>query len=327
MSALLEFITAALGPMGPLVIAGVFGLILILVSLPLLLKKSADPFEKLGGKGGGGFTRASDGNDVAERINLRYDSGGINLAKFDAYLTPKDEKEFSEAALKLTQAGYRSPSAVSNFNFLKMVLGVGFIFIGVILMFLGGGQPTATSIAIYVVLPGAAGYYLPSYWVERRRQTRQEEIENGFPDALDLMLVCVEAGQSLDQSILRVSSEIKRSNIPLSEEFEIVANEMRAGKDRVTVLKDMAVRCGVNDISSFVTVLVQSAKFGTSISDALRVYAEEMRDKRVMRAEEKANKLPTKMTLGTMMFTVPPLLIVMVGPSVYDIIIAFGVGQ
>ncbi len=326
MSALLEFITAALGPMGPLVIAGVFGLILILVSLPLLLKKSADPFEKLGGKGGG-FTRPSEGDDVATRINLRYDSGGINLAKFEAYLTPKDEKEFSEAALKLTQAGYRSPSAVGNFNFFKMVLGVGFIFIGVLFLFLGGGQPTTTSIALYVLLPGAVGYYLPSYWIERRRQTRQEEIENGFPDALDLMLVCVEAGQSLDQSILRVSSEIKRSNIPLSEEFEIVANEMRAGKDRVTVLKDMSVRCGVNDISSFVTVLVQSAKFGTSISDALRVYAEEMRDKRVMRAEEKANKLPTKMTLGTMMFTVPPLLIVMVGPSVYDIIIAFGVGE
>ena len=138
---------------------------------------------------------------------------------------------------------------------------------------------------------------------------------------------CVEAGLSLDQSILRVSTEIKRSNIPLAEEFEIVANEMRAGKDRVTVLKDMGTRCGVNDISSFVTVLVQSANFGTSISDALRVYADEMRDKRVMRAEEKANKLPTKMTLGTMMFTVPPLLIVMVGPSVYDIVLAFGVGE
>ena len=163
--------------------------------------------------------------------------------------------------------------------------------------------------------------------MERRCQTRQEEIENSFPGALDLMLVCVEAGQSLDQAILRVSVELKRSNIPLSEEFEVVANELRAGKDRVTVLKDMGVRCGVNDISSFVTVLVQSASFGTSISDALRVYAEEMRDKRVMRAEEKANKLPTKMTLGTMMFTVPPLLIFMVGPSVYDIVLAFGIGE
>ena len=94
---------------------------------------------------------------------------------------------------------------------------------------------------------------------------------------------------------------------------------MKAGKDKVSVLNDMGTRCGVQDISSFVTVLVQSAAFGTSIADALRVYAEEMRDKRVMKAEEAANKLPTKMTLATMMFTVPPLLVILVGPSVMGI--------
>jgi tight adherence protein C len=94
---------------------------------------------------------------------------------------------------------------------------------------------------------------------------------------------------------------------------------MKAGKDKATVLKDMAERAGVQDIRSFVTVLVQSQQFGTSIADALRVYASEMRDKRVMRAEEAANKLPTKMTLATMMLTVPPLLIILIGPSVYAI--------
>ena len=94
---------------------------------------------------------------------------------------------------------------------------------------------------------------------------------------------------------------------------------MKAGKDKITVLNDMGERCGVQDVSSFVTVLVQSAAFGTSISDALRVYAAEMRDKRVMRAEEAANKLPTKMTLATMGLTVPPLLIILVGPSVHGI--------
>ena len=99
----------------------------------------------------------------------------------------------------------------------------------------------------------------------------------------------------------------------------MVANEMKAGKDRVSVLRDMSERCGVPDVSSFVTVLIQSASFGTSIAEALRVYASEMRDKRVMRAEEKANTLPTKMTLATMMLTVPPLLIIMIGPSIYEI--------
>lgn len=206
-------------------------------------------------------------------------------------------------------------------NFAKMVMGVGFLSIGLLYILVQPGEPSMSSLLMTILIPGGIGYMLPSYWVERRLQQRQEDVTNGFPDALDLMLVCVEAGQSLDQAILRVATETKASAPTLAEEFEIVANEMRAGKDRVTVLRDMSERCGVNDISSFVTVLVQSANFGTSVSDALRVYASEMRDKRVLRAEEKANVLPTKLTIGTMMFTVPPLLIIMVGPSIYDIYI------
>jgi len=96
-----------------------------------------------------------------------------------------------------------------------------------------------------------------------------------------------------------------------------VSDEMKAGKDRISVLRDLSERVGVQDVASFVTVLIQSASFGTSVSDALRVFSAEMRDKRVMRAEEKANKLPTKMTLATMMLTLPPLLIILIGPSVY----------
>ena len=99
---------------------------------------------------------------------------------------------------------------------------------------------------------------------------------------------------------------------------------MKAGKDKTSVLRDMSERAGVPDVASFVTVLIQSATFGTSISEALRVFSAEMRDKRIMRAEEKANTLPTKMTLATMMLTVPPLLIILIGPSVYDIAVTLG---
>ena len=119
-----------------------------------------------------------------------------------------------------------------------------------------------------------------------------------------------------------------RASYPaLAEEFEIVALQIKAGRDKPSVLGEMAERCGVQDISSFVTVLVQSQTFGTSIGEALRVYAGEMRDKRVMRAEEKANKLPTKMTLATMMLTVPPLLIILVGPSVLGIMELLAMSQ
>ena len=105
-----------------------------------------------------------------------------------------------------------------------------------------------------------------------------------------------------------------------------MGQEVRAGTERISVLKDMAERVGLQDVSSFVTVLIQSATFGTSIADALRVYAAEMRDKRVMRAEEKANTLPTKLTLGTMMFTVPPLMIILIGPSIHGIATQLGGG-
>lgn len=323
----LEFITAVLGPLGPVIVAGGLGLFLILLSLPVILKKGEDPFAKLG-KGAtpsSGFSNKESTKGKAG-MNLRYDSGKMNLSKFEAYLTPQNEDELTAARLKLMQAGYRSRGAVGNFNFLRMILGIGFLGLGLLYTLIVSGDLTPLQVSLYVILPGAIGYYLPSYWVERRRQVRQGELTDGFPDALDLMLVCVEAGQSMDQSIVRVATEIKHSNVALSEEFEVVANELRAGKERVSVLRDLGERCGVPDISSFVTVLVQSASFGTSISDALRVYAFEMRDKRIMRAEEKANKLPTKMTLGTMLFTVPPLLIILVGPSIYDIYVNLGGG-
>ncbi|UPH71463.1 type II secretion system F family protein [Abyssibius alkaniclasticus] len=312
-----EFIIAALGPLGPLMVAGGIGLLLIIISIPFAMKSGPNPFERLG-RGSLGFS-SGDGEKTA--LNLRYNSGKFDLSRFDQYLTPQDQKEFSAVRLKLIQAGYRSKSAVSNFAFARMAGGLTLILLGVLLMLLRGKDFSAATAAFYIIFPGVIGYYGPTYWVERRRQSRQEMVTNGFPDALDMMLICVEAGQSLDQAILRVAKEIKNSNEALAEEFEIVANEIRAGKERVVVLRDMAERCGVNDISAFVTVLVQSATFGTSISDALRVYAAEMRDKRVMRAEEKANVLPTKLTLGTMLFTVPPLLIILVGPSILDIYI------
>jgi tight adherence protein C len=234
----------------------------------------------------------------------------------------------SEARLKMLRAGYRSKNAVRTFHFAQFALGLGFLAIGVIYaMIVSVQQEVSTQFMVMsTILPGGAGYYLPQYWVQRRLQMRQNEIISGFPDALDLMLVCVEAGQSLDQSIGRIAKESRAGYPALAEEFEMVAQEVKAGKERVAVLKDMSNRVGVPDVASFVTTLVQSATFGTSMSEALRVYSAEMRDKRVMRAEELANKLPTKLTLGTMMFTVPPLMIILIGPSVYGISKSLGGG-
>jgi len=312
-----EFLSAMIGPSAPFFLIGYFGIFLILVALPALMKKEVDQLSRLPARRGSAAALAGSSD---QNTKLRFENGkGEMLDKYSEFLEPQDEEELSAARLKLVQAGYRSSSAVQTMNFAKLTMGVGFLAVGVLYVLVQPGEPSLASVLMTILIPGGVGYMLPSYWVERRLQQRQEDVTNGFPDALDLMLVCVEAGQSLDQAILRVANETKASSPTLAEEFEVVANEMRAGKDRVLVLRDMAERCGVNDISSFVTVLVQSANFGTSISDALRVYASEMRDKRVLRAEEKANVLPTKLTIGTMLFTVPPLLIIMVGPSIYDI--------
>ena len=221
----------------------------------------------------------------------------------------------------LRQAGYQSRDSVRMFHAAQFILGVLGLIAGVIYtnFVVGTDNMTTQKIIMWTVGPGGVGYYLPQYWITRRVEARKEQITQGFPDALDMMLVCVEAGQSLDQAITRIAGELRASFPALADEFQVVSYEMKAGKDKVTVLNDMGERCGVQDVASFVTVLVQSASFGTSIADALRVFASEMRDKRVMRAEEAANKLPTKMTLATMMLTVPPLLIILVGPSVHGI--------
>ena len=322
------FLEAALGPLGPLYASIALMLLMLALAAPIALRRPADRLDRLHEDGGhSGQSRPGKTRPVQQQtgLQLRHDPGARGLASLAPYLEPQDQKEFSEIRLKLTRAGYRSRSAVSTFFFLRVTLGIGLLGTGLVFYLITAGDNTdLTKMLMYVAIPGLIGYMGPNYWVTKRLQERQEEIAVGFPDALDLMLVCVEAGQSLDQAILRVSEEIRVGYPTLAEEFEIVANEVRAGKDRVTVLRDMAERCGVPDVSSFVTVLIQSASFGTSIASALRVYGAEMRDKRVMRAEEKANTLPTKLTLGTMLFTVPPLLIILVGPSVYDIMNTLG---
>lgn len=322
MEAIQTIITDMLGPFGPLIIVGLLGVFLILITLPVLLKREVDPLDKLRAS-----ARETKG-DSAKGEKLRTATSKDKLEKYSNFLEPQNEAEYSAVKLKLMQAGYRSKNAVRIYHFVQFALGILGLVGGAIyaLFKTTQGDVSTQDLALMIMLPGGIGYMLPKYWVTRRQAMRKEAITNAFPDSLDMMLVCVEAGQSMDQSIIRVSHELKSGFPELAEEFETVSQEIKAGKDKNSVLKDMAERAGVQDISSFVTVLVQSQQFGTSIADALRVYASEMRDKRVMRAEEAANKLPTKMTLATMMLTVPPLMAILIGPSIYSIIQNLGAG-
>ncbi|QYK40532.1 MAG: type II secretion system F family protein [Paracoccaceae bacterium] len=307
-------LVANLGPAGPLIAVGALGFMLVLATLPAMLRARPEPFDKL-------KSQARAAVITPQGQMLRSAKKVDKLEKFAGFLEPQSAEELSASRMRMLRAGYRSKNAVRIFHFAQLCLGLGLLALGTIyaLIVSQSGALTSQQMVLYTILPGALGYYAPIYYVNKRVKQRETEITQGFPDALDMMLVCVEAGQSLDQSILRVARESRAGYPALAEEFEIVSHEVKAGKERVQVLKDMAERVGIADVQSFVTTLVQSATFGTSIAEALRVYSAEMRDKRVMRAEEKANTLPTKLTLGTMMFTVPPLMIILIGPSIHGI--------
>ena len=299
------------GPAAPLYALIALGVLIIVVTLPILLKKKKDPLDRFG------FQESRRDDDL---LKLRVDGDDGKLSGLGDYLEPTDEKELSETRKMLRSAGYKDASSVRIYFFARAGLGVLLMLVAVFVFLIRPEEPDPVIALVFSGIFGLAGYFLPIYWVKRQIEVRREEIENAFPDAMDMMLVCIEGGQSLDQAMARVGIEMKLSASPLAEELGVVTDEFRAGKDRTAVLRDFASRCAVNDISSFVTVLIQSQSFGTSVSQALRVYAAEMRDKRLMRAEEKANVLPTKLTLGTMMFTVPPLILILVGPSFIQIV-------
>ena len=324
MNQISALLTETLGPMGPMIALLGLAVLLVLAVLPALLKKPNDPFDKLRAQKNGASTARGGTEREAKAQPLRYGAGGDKLEKFASFLEPKSKEEMSESRKWLQKAGYRGANAVRSFHAIQFGLGIGLLALGLIYVVMYNSTKevplNSTMTVLAILIPGALGYYGPKYWVNKRVDARTAEIQNGFPDALDMLLVCVEAGQSLDQGIIRVSKELATSYPSLAEEFETVAHEITAGLDKPTALRASGERTGVNDAMSFVTVMIQSQQFGTSIAEALRLYAADMRDKRIMRAEEAANKIPTKMTLGTMMFTVPPLLIILVGPSVHDMI-------
>jgi tight adherence protein C len=305
------------GALTPLMLIGAVGLILIMSVLPFLLVKQSEPFDKVKTQRIGGDER--EVRVANSSAALRRDEKVDKLQKFANFLEPQNSGEMNDARLQMVRAGYRSKNAVRILNFMQLLSGIlGFI--------LGGAYVFIASISdeipiqnmiIYILLGGIIGFYTPKIILLKEIQKRKAEIINGFPDALDLMLVSVEAGQSLDQSIIRIAKETRLSCPALSDELEIVSQEVKAGKERVLVLKDMSQRVDVPDITSFVSTLVQSTTFGTSIAEALRMYSAEMRDKRAARAEEAANKIPVMLTIATMIFTLPPMFTILIGPTMY----------
>lgn len=226
---------------------------------------------------------------------------------------PKSPTELSNTRLWLMQAGYRQPRHVRVYFGLRLFCALA------ILAFL-----VSTGLALKSPLlagMGAVfGFIIPRFMLKRRIKHRQEELRLSLPDALDLAIICIEAGLGLDQAIDRVGVELRNAHPELSDEFMLVNLEMRAGKPRAEALHNLAIRTGVDDLRAFVTVLVQTERFGTGVGGALRVHSDALRVERRQRAEERAAKTTIKMTPALVLFVFPPMFVVLLGPSVIAVI-------
>ncbi len=230
-----------------------------------------------------------------------------------APLQPKSELEVGKLKARLTQAGFRSDTAAATFlSFKFMGLVVGF--------FLAGGTMLITSgftqrTLINTIFIGGLMFYLPDIVVGLIGRKRKQSIFLTLPDALDLLVVCVEAGLGLDQAMRKVSEEMKHSARVISEEFNLTNFQFQMGRSRGEVLRELGARTGDDDLRSLVAILIQADKFGSSVAQALRVQSDSMRTRRSQLAEEKAAKTAVKLIFPLVLFIFPGIFVVLVGPA------------
>ncbi|OPY83149.1 MAG: Bacterial type II secretion system protein F domain protein [Syntrophorhabdus sp. PtaU1.Bin153] len=229
---------------------------------------------------------------------------------------PKKEDEISQLRIRFLRAGLGGfRNVLMVFYGSKVLLA---ILPPVLLLMLKLSIFTSMlpmNLIFLMVFFALVGFYLPDLWLRIKIADRKDQITRAFPDALDLMVVCAEAGMGLDSSIQRVGREMGTRNAPLSEELRILSRELMAGKLRRDALKNLAMRTDSEDIESFTTLLIQTDRFGTSIAQAMRVQADSMRIKRTQKVEEIAAKLPVKLLFPTIFFIFPSLFVVLMGPA------------
>lgn len=242
------------------------------------------------------------------------------LAGLEKRAIPTNEKERTTARVRLLQVGYGGRNAVRNYFAIRLLLSVllpvGFLLLAPMFT---RNMPVEKVMVITVCLL-VAGLYLPSAFVSNRIRNRQRAIQESFPDALDMLMVCVEAGLGLDSAFTRVGAQMASAHPVLAEEFALVSLELRAGKSREAAMRNFAERIGTTEITSFVVLLIQSDQLGTSVAQTLRVQAEEMRIKRMLRAEEKAHMLPVKLSIPLVLCLLPSMIAVAVLPGIIRII-------
>ena len=225
---------------------------------------------------------------------------------------PVSPTDVSQTRAWLIQAGYRDPQHATIYRGLRVLFAaLGFFSV---FLFTGFDSP------LLLIGLTAFGFFLPRFLLKKKLQERQRRIRLGLPDALDLTVICVEAGLSLDQAMMRVGQDLSHAHPDLSGEFHLFDLETRAGKPRVEALRNLAERTGVDDIRALVATLIQTDRFGTSIADSLRTHSEFMRVRRRQEAEERAAKVGVKLVFPIFFCILPSMLIVVAGPGVLQMV-------
>ncbi|MDJ0638195.1 MAG: type II secretion system F family protein [Paracoccaceae bacterium] len=298
----------------------------------------------------GAFDVLTPSNPAARRY--RRDGSGERRSNFDAgilynpevdpkglmkALLPGDRNERSKLKRDLRNVGFVGPNAIVRYFLLRVALGVGLplVFVAVIMLRRAGfpmpddlvwaidNTPRLVMLQIVTALAGV-GFFAPALWLHQRVNARRRQIEESFPNALDLIQISVEAGLGFDAAMTRVANEMVHSAPELCREFRMVQLEISAGGEREKALMDMAKRTNVDEVNSFANVVLQSVRFGTSMSDALQIYAGEMRLARELNAQERANKLPVKMSAVMSALMLPAMILLIVGPVVIRWMNTFG---
>jgi tight adherence protein C len=228
-------------------------------------------------------------------------------------MIPRSPEELSRQERRLVQAGIRRRDAGMIFNGVKLVLAIALWVAFAVTGYF------ATNPILFVLIAVLLGALLPDLWLSRAIRNRKDRIELSLPDCMDLSVVCVEAGLGLDQALMRIGQEFRISHPDLSEELKLYGLEVGAGKKRADSLRNLANRTDVDDLRSLAAVLIQTDRFGTSVAQSLRVYAESMRVKRRQRAEERAAKMAIKMIPPLVFFIFPAMFIVILGPGIISI--------
>jgi tight adherence protein C len=250
--------------------------------------------------------RGSEG--VLAQMNLM-EAPGPWVKRFQQ-IAPKSPKDMTRLRRRLSAAGYRSLAAAAIYAASEAILP-----------FLVGGLTLAlfgVSRWYFALLGFGFGFVLPSVWLSRQTAVRQKQVRNGLPDALDLMIVCIEAGSSIDQAIIKSSDELDIAYPALAEEMRLLTTEMRAGKPRLEAFKNLAARTKVDEVRALVSMLVQTDRFGTSVAQALRTHAEVSRTKRRQNAEERAGKIGVKLVFPLVLCLFPALYVAILGPAVVE---------